>query len=296
MTDARRGPIAAPSARAFVLINGAPLLAAGSAVGFFLARAWFGLWFTSFNDEVEHLVGGWALSRGDRLYSTFVDLHGPFIFFLAETYGQVFGWAHNNYARLIIVGFAALAAAAIALCPTLTTLRQRAWALTVFVGLVASIWIVDGLYLFENYLVSASLIIVLLAQYVVPAWSDTGVGFGRASLAGACAAFAVFTSHAWLPTIVVLHVSTIVRPGPRMRNGRAAAIVAGSFAAASLICLTWLYRVGSIRGFIVFHVLFAHTIYRQIVPAELTWHSFIVSLLPSFSPTGSVRMLGSPLC
>ena len=48
-----------------------------------------------------HLLGGRALNSGYRLYDSFVDLHGPCIFMLAQDWEAAFGWSHSNLARLV---------------------------------------------------------------------------------------------------------------------------------------------------------------------------------------------------
>ena len=269
-------------------------LAAVLSTLFFLTRASHGLWFRSWGDELEHLLGGWALSSGDRLYVSFVDLHGPFTFFLAKSYGDLFGWAQGNYIRLVPVAFLLLAALAIGSSPSLPTLRQRSWAVTLFVGFSATVWIVQGLYLFEYYLVSGALLTVVLACYSVPSWRGLPISLQAALLSGVSAMLAVFTSHAWLPTAGALFLSTLPKSLDAVGNKASAAAFAAAGVITTAACLAWLWTYGSIRGYLVFHVIFAHTVYLEAVRPvnpELTLSKFCLSLVPSFAPNRLVQSL-----
>ena len=280
------------------LSNALAALAAILTVIFFVTRAAHGIWFRSWGDELEHLLGGWALTSGDRLYVSFVDLHGPFIFFLAKSYGDLFGWAQGNYIRIIPIFFLLLSAMAVATGQSLCNFRQRCWAVTLFIGLSTTVWIVQGLYLFEYYLISGALLSIVLACYAVPAWLDHSISRRTALLSGVAATLAVFTSHAWLPTAGTLFLSTLLQP--RKGGNRKASAVA--FISASVItaaaCLAWLSGYGSLRGYFVYHIIFAHTVYLQVVGPvnpELTLAKFAQSLLPSLAPDRLVQTLGDLL-
>ena len=263
-------------------------------ISLFLIRLYHGIWFRSWGDELEHLLGGRALTRGDQLYVTFVDLHGPLIFFLAQTYGSLFGWSEANYARLIPASFFLLAAASIGLSPVLSDLRQRAWAVTVFFGIGASVWIVQGFYLLEYYLLSGALLTVCLASFAVPRWKGIEVSRMGAGLSGASTTLALFASHAWLPTAAALFVSATLNPWTKTSR-RATATFVASAALTGVTFLLWLSRHGSLRGYVVFHIIFAHTVYLQAigpVNPELTFSHFAASLVPTLSPEKIVQDLG----
>ena len=264
--------------------------------GFFLlTRIIHGLSFRSWGDESEHLLGGKALSSGDRLYVSFVDLHGPFIFFLSKTYGDLFGWSHGNYVRIIPASFILLATLAIATSSSLINVRQRSWAVTVFVGVTASAWIVQGLYLFEYYLISGALLAIFLACYAVPSWTGLAVSQRAAAVSGFCATLAVFTSHAWLPTGVAIFLSTLLQ---RQMHGNRRSLATTFIISAALTaaaCFGWLWLYGSILGYIVFHIVFAHTVYLQTVQPvnpELSISKFLFSLIPSLSQDRIVQSVG----
>ena len=272
--------------------------AAAQAMLFFVVRASHGIWFRSWGDELEHMLGGWALTSGDRLYESFVDLHGPFIFFLAKSYGDLFGWSQGNYIRIIPIVFLLLATLAVGTSQSLCRLNQRSWAVTIFVGLSTTVWIVQGLYLFEYYLVSGALLTIVLACYAVPAWRGLPVSRAAALLSGASATLAVFTSHAWLPTAAALFMSNILQPDKGTNKRSSALAFAGATVLTTAACLAWLWNYGSTRGYIVFHVIFAHTVYLQTirpVNPELTLAKFGVSLMPSFSPERLVQSLSNVL-
>ena len=194
--------------------------------------------------------------------------------------------------------FLLLATLAVGTSRSLCRLNQRSWAVTIFVGLSTTVWIVQGLYLFEYYLVSGALLTIVLACYAVPAWRGLPVSQAAALLSGASATLAVFTSHAWLPTAVALFMSNILQPDQGTNKRSSALAFAGATVLTTAACLAWLWNYGSIRGYIVFHVIFAHTVYLQTirpVNPELTLAKFGVSLMPSFSPERLVQSLSNVL-
>ena len=142
---------------------------------FFSIRNWNGLWFPAFGDELEHLLGGKVLNAGGVLYRTYVDSHGPVTFVLTEFYGAVFGWSHANSARLISTGFALLASMFVATSPALPNTMTRLWATNLFLGLIAAVWLTQGLYLVSYYPIAGSLVTVGLVSFVVASWRGSRI-------------------------------------------------------------------------------------------------------------------------
>src|SRR5262249_444155 len=149
----------------------AAIMAMGIAVYgflFFTIRVWQGYWFTVFVDESEHLLGGKMLDSGATLYGSFVSQHGPLTFMLTPLYGAVLGWTNVNGARLISTALALAAGTCIAFSPVRGTHIERLWAFAFFFGLIACVWLLQGLYLVNYHAIAGFLVVVALALFVVP--------------------------------------------------------------------------------------------------------------------------------
>lgn len=138
---------------------------------FFGWTCWKGLWFLSFCDEGEHLLGGRMLNEGGKLYVSYVDTHGPLIFMLSQLYGALFGWHFPQGARLFLPLLALMSAASLYTTSALPGRRQRLLASLIFVE-TCSYWLMDAFYMVSFYAVAGFLTVGLLALFVVPAWLD----------------------------------------------------------------------------------------------------------------------------
>ncbi len=262
-----------------------PWVLAAAAVLAFGARAVFGLTALGFNDETMHLLGGWALDSGDRLYRDFVDLHGPAIFMLAQAYGALFGWAHANGARVVIAALAVLAGGAVATSPALRG-TARACAAMLFFGLLATVWLVQSLYLFSYYPISGAFAVITLAWFVVPACTRAELPPGLAFAAGVASALLAFTSYSEAPTALLFSAGGALAA---WRGGQAAgarAHLAGALA-AGLLLLAWLAVWSDVAGYLAFHILFGITVYPQVGP--LSWRGLLASLTPSWQANRLVQ-------
>ena len=269
-------------------VRALPLLAALVAALFFARRAWFGLTAIGFNDETMHLLGGWALDSGERLYRNFDDVHGPGIFMLMQAYGALFGWAHANGARLVIAGLAVLAGLAVGTSPGLQ--GGRRWcAVALYFGLLATVWLTQGLYLVSYYPVSGAFAVMVLAWFVVPACARARIPRPAAAAAGVAGALLAFTSFQQAPTALLFSAGGCLSA---WRGGQPRAVAAhlAGVAASGVLLLVWLLRWGDLRGYLALHVYFGLVIYPQFGPVTL--RSFLASLVPSLDPGWVVQGAG----
>src|SRR5262249_28594787 len=147
--------------------------------------------------------------EGATLYRSFVSQHGPLTFMLTQLYGAVFGWNHVNGARLISAALALAAGGCIVASPALPGHMERLWAFALFLGLIANVWLLQGLYLVNYHAIAGFLLVVALALFAVPAWRGVAAGQVRATVAGACCALVVATAYSFGPAIVLLSVSAL---------------------------------------------------------------------------------------
>jgi hypothetical protein len=267
-----------------------PFLLAAASLLFFLRRARFGVYAIGFNDEVMHLLGGWALNSGERLYRDFVDQHGPGIFMLAQVYGALFGYGHANNARLVIAGLAVIAGAAVATSPALRG-PQRALGAALYFGLLACVWLVQGLYWFSYYPVSGAVAVIALAWFTIPACARARIPVAAAAGAGAASACLAFTSYSEAPSALLFSLGGCLAAWFGGQK-RAARVHLGAACAAGLLLLGWLLIWGDVRGYLAFHVLFSqsaylHSVHVRLFPLSLP--DLTRSLTPSLLPDRLVQ-------
>ncbi|HVU44433.1 MAG TPA: hypothetical protein VHD86_25575 [Xanthobacteraceae bacterium] len=237
------------------------ILLAGS-IAFLTVRVWHGLWFVPFNDEAEHLLGGRVLNVGGHLYQTYIDYHGPVIFMLAQAYGALFGWSAPNYARLILPLLSALAAASIALSPALRSATEKCLGVSLFAGLLAAVWLVQGLYSVSFYPVAGLFAVIGIAAYLAAAWRNLSVPLPLALIAGLSFSLLAFTAYSFGPSVVLFTVSGI---WSSMRQKSATLALIVGVAAGGFGVLIWLLFYGDLVGYIVYHIIFNQTVYAPFI-------------------------------
>src|SRR5262249_33713917 len=65
-------------------------------ISIYLLRSFRGLWFLDFVDEAEHIVGGYMLNHGGRLYDSFPSQHGMTPFMLTQLFDALFGLGEQH--------------------------------------------------------------------------------------------------------------------------------------------------------------------------------------------------------
>ena len=238
-----------------------------------------GLWFLSFCDEGEHLLGGRMLNEGGRLYVSYVDSHGPVIFMLSQFYGALFGWHFPQGARLFLPVLALMAATCISVTSALSDVRHRVLASTVFIGGIASYWLMDAFYMVSFYPVAGFLAVCLLALFVVPAWCGKTPSVLSSALAGMCLILILGCAYAYGPGMLLIVISALWLLA-REQGGRAIRAFAGGAVLAVLMLGLWFWRYSDFGSFVVFHILFNQIAYAPFI--HFGPKTFLVSLVPSF--------------
>jgi hypothetical protein len=251
-------------------------------------RFWTGIFFLSFEDEAVHLLGAKMLNEGGVLYRTFVDSHGPVIFLLTQVYGALFGWAAPNGARVIPVLLAILAGAAVAASPGLPGWRARCWGVSLFAGLLATVWLLQGLFMLSYYPVAGALAGIALAAFAAGAWSGAEVPAGLSFAAGAALALLVGSAYSYAPSAVLIAAGggwAALREG----QWRALRALAAGAVAGGLLVLLHLLWFGDLRGYLAFHVAESQVDYARYIGFSL--RVFGRSLIPSLRPDDIVQSL-----
>jgi len=270
-----------------------PIMLAVLAAYFFAVRVWHGMRFVGFVDESEHLLGGKMLNEGAILYRTFVTQHGPATFMLTQAYGAMFGWRHANGARVISAALAIGAASCVATTPALPDRIARLWAAALFLGLTASVWILQGLYLVNYHAIGGFLLVAALALFVVPAWFGAPVSRARAGLAGACCTLVIATAYSFGPAIVLLGASALWATALRPASATGRTFIAGA-ALAAFYVLAWLLVFGDLLGYLAFHFAENQFVFVHFMP--FTFANFLRSLVPSWQPWALVQSFAVLCC
>lgn len=260
---------------------------------FFVVRSRNGIWFLPFSDETEHLLGGRMLNAGGRLYETYVDSHGPVIFMLTEAYGAIFGWFAPNYARLIEPGLGLLAASSVALSPALRSGTEKLWGVALFLGMLATVWLLQGLYLLNFYPVGGLLAVFGLSGFLTGVWRGETASPSMALVAGVCFALLFFTAYSFGPSIILFAISACWAASRPTRRRTTLSFVAGG-AIGTLGMLVWLLARSDLLSYLAFHIAFNQTAYAPFTGFSLD--NLLRSLAPSFGPSVRVHAFGLLLC
>jgi hypothetical protein len=275
------------------LVNLPAAIVAGFAAYFFCIRNIHGWTFLPFGDEAGHLLGAIALHAGDRLYSSYIDAHGPVVFMLTQLYGALSGWHDMTYARLVSTALAALAGLAVLLSPAQHSSVQRLWSVALFFGVTASVWLLQALYMDSYHTIAGALMVIGLALFAAPSWLGLVVPPPLAFLSGMCFAFVGFTGYSYAPAATLLALSGLVPLiGDRQagRFFRATGALALGGAAATAVMLLWLVVYGDIVGFIVFHIIMNEVDYARYI--GFTFANFVHSFIPPITPATIVHLIG----
>jgi hypothetical protein len=262
------------------------------AVLFFALRSYNGIYFVQFSDEFTHLLGGKVLNAGGRLYQTFVDSHGPTIFMLTQAYGAVFGWSDPTYARLIMVALALLASASVAASPALKTPANKIRGVSLFLGMLAAVWLLQGLYLINFYAV-AGMVAVIGLSFLTGIWMGRNIPHTVAVCAGIAFALLIFTAYSYGPSAVLFVISGYWATLREHRHHTALMFTIGGVVGAGAM-LIWLTLYSDLQKYFVFHIYFNQTAYLQFSGASL--NNFLQSLLPSFTAPRMVHNLALTTC
>ncbi len=270
------------------IVQAVVVAAAAACLLLLLHRLYQGITFLPFSDEAMHLVGARVLNAGGLLYRDFIDLHGPLIFALLQLYGHFFGWAHPNGARWIIVMFGLLAVLAVA-CGTATSgSHRRLFATALFAGLLATVWLRQGLYLISFYTLAGALAVVCLSCFVAGTWRGARPPSWQAFLAGFSLAMLGATAYSFLPSVALFALSGGIAAW-RNEQSRALLPLGAGAAVGGFLTLLWLLRFADPIGYLAFHIGEGQIAYPPYIGFSL--HLFLQSLVPKFGPDYRIQAM-----
>ncbi len=223
---------------------------------FFAWRAHHGLRYATFGDETMHFVGAQVLLSGGILYRDFIEVHGPLAYAIPQAYGAIFGWREPLNARAIMIVLTLGAAASVAFGACLRGAWERLLALALFLGLTTTVWLIQGLCLYDYQPVSGALLLIGVALGVAPWWVGEVPGSRALFAAGLCFGLVPFVAFSYGPPSVLLLASAAWAMA-RGKHWRAMGVMAGGVFTAAAVTLCWMLRYADLRGYVVFHFIHA---------------------------------------
>jgi hypothetical protein len=220
----------------------------------FAIRAWHGLHFDTFGDETLHILGAQASQAGGILYRDFIELHGPLAYALPTLFGSLFGWAEPLHVRILPIALTLAAGAAVYGCNALCGAWERITAASLFLGLVATIWLVQGLYLADYQPEAGAFLLIGFAQFTLPALYAAEIAPASLFIAGLSVALTPFVAFSYGPAAVLFALSgaSAVWHSGTLRPLRLFCIGALAGTAATL---AWMAYHVDFRGYAAFHFM-----------------------------------------
>ncbi len=269
-----------PKARSLpdMLALPAAVMLAGIVFFCFLLRAHHALWFMPFVDETEHILGGRMLLAGGVLYRDFVDSHGPLAYFLGEISGLIPGIAQPGAARLVMLSGTLATSCAVATSPCLQGPWERICALALFIGLTASLWMVQGLCMLDYQPLAGMLLVIGCAHFTFCAWCRARPTLVNMAVAGAAFGLVPFTAYAYAPSMVLLITSGMALfAQPRDRW----AFWAGLGGAVAVMG-AWMLWQCDLLGYVSYHIVLNQFYFAPYIHFNLT--DVPVSFIPHTRP------------
>ena len=185
---------------------------------------------------------------------------------------------------------ALLAALSVALSPGLHGLA-RVWAVSLFAGWLACVWLVQGLFLIDYYELSGALATIALAMFTIPAWRGATLSRGKAVIAGFALALLCASAYAYIPSAGLFAVSGCMVAWQDKQRAAIGWLAIGSLAGILLLSMYFIFFV-DLYGYISYHIIETQLYYSYyIFPISM----FFRSLLFSFRPDHMVQTF-SLLC
>lgn len=241
-----------------------------------------GLGFLNFTDESGHFLGAQAIHHGDRLYGDYIDAHGPLVFILSWLTGQIVGFSEVWLFRLTSTFCAIAAALAIFFSPFLQAFWQRSLATSLWLGIISSVWIIQGLYLDSYWTIGGCLATIGLATLGIPLVYGYKISKIQSFIGGIsigllpCAAYS-FGLMA-LALCLILLLSILVDFKKYYLN---LIMTLSGICFATISIFIWLLIYGDIGGMIAFHFIANQRDYAHYLPFNFI--NFCRSLIPLFT-------------
>jgi hypothetical protein len=247
----------------------------------FCRRALHGLLILGFVDETGHIVGARMLHAGGLLYRDFVDTHGPLIYAVAQLSEFIPRIPQPGAARLLMLLFTLAAATAIALSPCLRGAWERCCAVSIFLGLTSTLWLVQALGLLDYQPLAGLFLTIACAQCVFVTWCGELPYRAGLFISGAALALVPFAAYAYAPATLILAFSALLALPVQSRKPACLHLAAGA-AAAFLGMALWTLIFCDLRGYIAYHFIENQLYFAPYINFSVA--RIPAALLPRFTP------------
>ncbi|PLC48049.1 hypothetical protein CR159_20195 [Pollutimonas subterranea] len=270
-------------------LYGAALFAA-IGLSVFLLRAKAGLYLFEFGDESEKFVAAQMMLHGMTLYRDIFAHHGPVSYIIAHLYAALVSPTDFSYIRWVMVILALMSAASIYLSPSLKNTPARLWTVGVFLSLLSSIWVLQGIHMVLYHQIGGFLLVVPVTQLFVPLLlGDTprkaGVVFSGLAIVISC-----FTAYSFGPTSVLLVLACLILVFTRTGMAgfrRFALYFTAGLAIGLLLLLSWMSVFSDLKGYLVYHFYFNQAVYSRFIDFSLADVKNVFKL--SFTPATTIH-------
>ncbi|MBL4618063.1 MAG: hypothetical protein JKY46_10225 [Robiginitomaculum sp.] len=221
------------------------------------------LGFGEWGDESETIVAAKMIVSGQSLYREIFNHHGP-LTFLPGVVLELFGSFGVTGHRVSIAFLQILALVSLYYSPLLKGSLIRI-VYTVGAATIMLVYLPDNFGHMYKYQVLAGLfLVVVLSQYTLPAILDpVPIPFGRQIIGNLLLSCIVFFSISYLPVVLLLFFASLQKNKIR--------IVTIIFVTGGLLNLIFLILIGSVAGYLAFHLYLNFTILPKFTGTENLW-------------------------
>lgn len=234
----------------------------------FVLRVGQGLLLFETPDEMEHYVVAQMLNHGHRLYADVFSHHGPLPYMIAQFYTVTISSSDFSYSRISLVILAIISCMALISSPVLKSTLSRIWAGGIYLFLLASAWISQGIHTLNYWSISGFLFVIIAAQLVATLLMEEKPSRYGLFASGAAATLVSFCAYSNGPSVVLLTLSPLMillfSPDRPLISVYAKWFVLGMFSTALGVAV-WFLKFGDLLGFYVYHFYFNQEVYSRFI-------------------------------
>jgi len=252
----------------------------------FAIRVKGGLSSPALPDELEQFVIARMLIRGAHLYRDVFSHHGPLPYMVSHLYALAVSQSDFSYIRIWQAILALASCASAIFCPVLKTTVARIWVGALYLLLISSVWVLEGLNQLTYYTSSQFLFVIVVTQMGVPAIFGErrdSIGMFTAGIATALVFFCAYSNGIAAALFVLTSVPGFLLLGPNEENTpyRLKSFLLGLISAAT-VAGVWLLNFGDLVGYFVYHFYFNQHVYAAYI--QFSFLDFLGNFSFSFAP------------
>ncbi|MFT9399425.1 hypothetical protein [Acetobacter sp.] len=255
----------------------------------FAVSAVKGIGSPSFGDESGHMLGAFAVARGDILYQDYIDAHGPFIYMLTWVPALFVGFHYAYLLRCVSIFIVLITTLSLYYSPLFKTQNSRFLGMAFWLGSLSFFWVTQGLNMASYWTLGGGLIAIILSSSVLPAILNEPSNQKLCFMGGASLLFLCLTAYSFTPAAILLFAALCFAP----TADRKKTIIYTLYGVLSAggVFLIWMLSCGDIEGYIIYHFILNQFYYAHYISFGLS--PLFQSLIPSFTPQSVMNSLGT---